>query len=675
MINRFVASRYFEFFILLLISALVYLPNIRQLGYYKDDWYLMYSAHTQGPEIFRDIFSVDRPARGELMTLLYRFFGDNPFYYNFSAYIFRLLSAFGFLWVVRMVWPSKQMATLFMAILFMLYPGYLSQVNAIDFQSHIVSLCFAIFSVALSLRAIFLKDSVLRYGTALFSILLGWAYLGLVEYSIGLEIFRYCCFFIVLSQNSRGGVIQKAKKTFKESLLYFIIPAGFLFWRIFIFQNERRATDVGFQFGELFGSPFLTGFRWGVYILQDMLNVIFLAWGVPLYEIGFQLRLRDMLIGIAISTLILLIVSFANSRNSIGSENKSEDNWRAEALWIGLLTVLASILPVIAANRHVDFAEYSRYALPGSLGGVLVLTGILHYMDSPRMRLGIAYILIVISALTHHANVIQAVNQSDSVRNFWWQVSWRVPQIKEGTTLVARYAGSGIPEDYVVWGPANIIYYPEKHTERPVELSLSAIILSNDNVAKIIGQSKEDENPGRGTISIQDYKNILVMSRSSTAYCVHVIDGRIPERSLYEDYGVMMVASYSNIANVLINQDSHVPSEIIFGPEPEHNWCYYFQKADLARQAGDWEEIAQLGNEAQKMGLHPNDQIEWIPFLQAYAFLGNQKEVKDLSKRINTESYYEHQACQIMSGMDEIGYPLSFEMDAQVRELFCSMEQ
>ena len=675
MTNKFVSTRYFEFVVLLLISALVYLPNIHQLGYYKDDWYLMYSAHTQGPEIFRDIFMSDRPARGELMLVLYRIFGDDPLYYNLSAYAFRLLSAIGFLWTVRMVWHSKRAETLLMAILFMLYPGYLSQVNAIDFQSHIVSLCFAVFSIGLSLKAIFLGNPLLRYGTALLSILLGWAYLGLVEYSIGLEVFRVCGFFIVLSRNSTEGLFRKVKKTVKEFLPFIIVPAGFLFWRIFIFQNERRATDVEFQFGELIASPVLTSLRWGIYILQDMLNVILLAWGVPLYQIGFQLRLRDAVIGITITAIILVIVRISHSKRSSESEASDGIEWRMEALWIGLVTVLASVLPVIAANRHVEFSEFSRYALPGSVGGVLVLASILYHLNPPQMRMGIAYVLIATAALTHHANVIQAIHQSNSVREFWWQVSWRVPQIKEGATLVAHYAGSGIPEDYVVWGPAHIIYYPEEHTERPVRLILSAVILSNDHIARVMTRSSGEEIFGRGRVSYQDYKNTLVISQPGSTSCVQVIDGRRVERSLYEDYGIMLVASSSNIDNVLTDQDFHVPPEVMFGPEPEHDWCYYFQKADLARQSRDWEEVARLGDEAQKAGLHPNDQIEWMPFLQAYAILGDGREIKNLSKRINTENYYKRQTCQIMTSMDEMGYPLSPETDTQVRGLFCSAEQ
>jgi len=43
---------------------------------------------------------------------------------------------------------------------------------------------------------------------------------------------------------------------------------------------------------------------------------------------------------------------------------------------------------------------------------------------------------------------------------FLWQVFGGVPQLKEGTVLMADYAGKGIPEDYGIWGPANLIYFP-----------------------------------------------------------------------------------------------------------------------------------------------------------------------------------------------------------------------
>ena len=69
----------------------------------------------------------------------------------------------------------------------------------------------------------------------------------------------------------------------------------------------------------------------------------------------------------------------------------------------------------------------------------------------------------------------------------------------------------------------------------------------------------------------------------------------------------------------------------IYGDEPKHRWCYYFQKAELARQRGDWERAAQLGEEAYASGDHPNDPTENFVFIEAYAHIGAWGNAKQLS--------------------------------------------
>ena len=96
------SNRNLMFIVLLaILSTITYLPHIRQIGYLNDDWYLMYSAHAYGSKTFIDIFSVDRPARALIMMPAYNLFGDNPLYYNLSAYIFRLISALAFFWLLQ----------------------------------------------------------------------------------------------------------------------------------------------------------------------------------------------------------------------------------------------------------------------------------------------------------------------------------------------------------------------------------------------------------------------------------------------------------------------------------------------------------------------------------------------------------------------------------------------
>jgi len=60
-----------------------------------------------------------------------------------------------------------------------------------------------------------------------------------------------------------------------------------------------------------------------------------------------------------------------------------------------------------------------------------------------------------------------------------------------------------------------------------------------------------------------------------------------------------------------------------------------------------------------------------MPFLQAYALLGDQKELKDISTRINTEKFYKKQACEILRTMPRYGYTLQPGMIRFANELFC----
>ena len=102
---------FFAVFLLVVVSALVYLPFISRFGYFNDDWYEMYAAHVRGAMVFKDLFSIDRPGRALLMIPAYWLFGDNALYYNLSAYAFRVAGALCLLWLLRMLWPQQKTAT------------------------------------------------------------------------------------------------------------------------------------------------------------------------------------------------------------------------------------------------------------------------------------------------------------------------------------------------------------------------------------------------------------------------------------------------------------------------------------------------------------------------------------------------------------------------------------
>ncbi|MEI6289697.1 MAG: hypothetical protein WCP19_04625, partial [Chloroflexota bacterium] len=126
-------------------------------------------------------------------------------------------------------------------------------------------------------------------------------------------------------------------------------------------------------------------------------------------------------------------------------------------------------------------------------------------------------------------------------------------------------------------------------------------------------------------------------------------------------------ANYSVINHVIIDEKTHIPPSVIFGSEPAHDWCYYYQQADLARQAENFQEVARLGNEAVEKGFSAKDQVEWLPFLQAYAVQNDRKSLEMINQKL-TDPYIRKQACQSITrihGIQNSGTEL-------INSLFCS---
>ncbi|NTW12648.1 MAG: hypothetical protein HGA30_04985, partial [Anaerolineales bacterium] len=621
----------------------------------NDDWYLMYSAGTYGPGAFTDIFSVDRPARALVMIPAYGLFGETPFYYNLSAYVFRLLSAFAFFWLLNILWPRQNALVFGASLLYLIYPGFLSQHNGIDYQSQMVSLAAALFSLALSVKAAVMERGWRRFALFTLSTLFGWLYLGLVEYFIGFELFRWGCVFL-LSSRTGGTLARKAWQTVRLAYPSLAVPGVFLIWRLFFFQSERGATDVDLQFEQVMSRPVQTVYHWIIQVFQDLFDVMVSAWVIPLSQ------LRDFIQqwGVVIAVLAAVAVFFA-IRKLEGGERLGEAGQAKvtrEALWLGLLVAVGGLIPVVMVNREVAFPSFSRYSLASSAGVAIFLSGLLLALKWRTLRNGLFALLVFVSVVVHTANNMKAVIQTASIRNFWWQVSWRVPHLGKNTTLIAQYPGVPIEEDYFVWGPANLIYYPEKQNEKNIQPGVYAALLNTSTIEKVKAGERQEYNKRKTITTYANYRNILVLAQAGENSCVHVLDGTRPEYSNGEWDFIREVGPYSEIEHVLTEETPHTPPTIAFGPEPDRGWCYYYQKADLARQRGAWGQVLEIGGQAFGQGLEPRDLIEWMPFLQAYAVSGDAARLAELAPVIGADPYIAGQACQILDAMPSLSSPV-----------------
>ena len=116
--------------------------------------------------------------------------------------------------------------------------------------------------------------------------------------------------------------------------------------------------------------------------------------------------------------------------------------------------------------------------------------------------------------------------------------------------------------------------------------------------------------------------------------CIKVVDpnvdAKLPQKPKY-------IADAMRLSNVsLIHADPNPgaqPPAQIFGQEPAHDWCYYFEKADLARQQGNWQSVVKLAKQAFGLNqrLYEVNAPELLPYIEGYARTGQWDKAEKLS--------------------------------------------
>ena len=291
MLKKLKESWWVDIVFLVLISALTYLPDVRSLSYYRDDWYYMYDGLIAGPRIFEIMFLHLRPARGPLFAILFSLFGNSPLPYQLVLYLWRILGGLGMFWLFDLLWPKRRNARFFAALMFTIYPGFLWWVAGVEYQPMVLSLGLHVFSIALTFKAIQTEPVWKKTLWYVLSLLTGWYALALVDYAIGMEVFRLMGIFLLVHRKStRSALWRKTIETFKLAAPVLLIPLMYLLWRQIFFENWRKATDIGLQLTAIFSS--LTAFFWWcIYLIQSALNVSVFAWGVPFGQLFYANRL------------------------------------------------------------------------------------------------------------------------------------------------------------------------------------------------------------------------------------------------------------------------------------------------------------------------------------------------------------------------------------------------
>jgi hypothetical protein len=199
--------------------------------------------------------------------------------------------------------------------------------------------------------------------------------------------------------------------------------------------------------------------------------------------------------------------------------------------------------------------------------------------------------------------------------------------------------------DNSLTAPLNWIYAPENRTQQMSYVLYYPTVRLGDNL------------PGlqKGLPFELDYLAARFKGNTSQVVafyfnppgCLRVLDPEVEIENFIVPSYLRKAMVLSTTAPILPLGEPSLPKRL-FGPEPEKNWCYYFEKADLARQQKDWQQVASLGDAAFALKDYPNDPTERLVFIEGYAHTGSwqkARDLTDLSARISPVA--QNMACRL----------------------------
>lgn len=617
-----------------LATALTYGILIPKLGFYRDDWYMLWSGQSpDGLSAILRLFQTDRPLIGWAYALIFKVIGANTLLWQIYALVLKMLSGLAVFWLLRLVWPEKRLETTFAALLFALYPGFFQQPVAATFNIDLLGLNAIFISMALTIYVTKSQKRWLKVCATLLALALALLNLGLYEATIGLEVLRWVLVWYVLPKEQHLSVKEIAIRALRFLWPYWLMLAGFLYWRLFIFKSVRRATNIDVLLSDYASNPLYSFFQVLIGYIKDLFETVVLAWFVPFYQFSADGRFSTFLPALGLALIVMGLAGiYLLWFSRVGKDPDPGNPIYRDFLWIGLIGVAIPSAVIVLLGRNVLFSsQWDRYTTQSMLGVAILVCGFAFYFLRQSARWYMLFGLICLAVMTHYHSAAVYSRFWDAERGVIWQLSWRAPGLQPGTTLIVSLPeGFRLAEEYEIWGPINMAYYPGQSLQVTGQVPTDGLLLDLD--AKTL-----DKRTVRNINIRRDYGKALLLSMPSRNSCVHVLDGQHLALPFSEDGRIKEDARYSNIGLIDMSAQPVRPSTTIFGAEPEHGWCYSYQKIELALQNKQFDEAARLADEAAQKGLKPADETEWMPVIIAYANTAQDEKALTAAEEIDRD--------------------------------------
>ncbi|KPL75149.1 hypothetical protein [Leptolinea tardivitalis] len=599
------------------------------LGWYWDEWPITWIAYKLGPDGLAHYFETNRPYWG----LIYRFtttiLGAVPWYWQLFGLFWRWLGAVLVWEIVRTTWKRCEFMALAAGLSFALWPSFTQQSIAmmyghffIVFDCFLASLWFNLKALDNPRKAVWWLQAALPPAAL---------NLMAMEYFFLLELLRPL--FLFAAVEGEISVKNRLKKTALYWLPNLLVFGAVGYWRAFLFPHQTHNYQPVLM-AEIKSTPLQALLNLLSTVVKDLWTVLGAAWGqVWRLPDSSLFSLRTSLVywaGLVLLAVLVGLLAGLAGRKAGRSEKK-----RWSFLWIALAGLLVAGIPFWVTGLPIGLGfPNDRFTLPFLLGAAILLAGLLDRLPGKfGLRAGLTALLVAAAVGLQVQTGLAYRKDWNTQRNLFWQLNWRAPALQPGTAVVSSNLPLRYFSDNSLVAPLNWIYAPDNHTTSMDYMFYYASV-RKDRALKL--EPGQDIYQGFLAADFKGSSDRLVMIDFQPPACLRVLDKDFdPVNPLLPP--LMREAAKSSNPGVIVPETNsafqpHQPDAVVFGQEPAHGWCYYFEKASLLAQQGAWQAAADLGDEAFALGDYPNDPIERFVFIEAYARSGKMDRARELSE-------------------------------------------
>jgi hypothetical protein len=613
------------------VCALTYGITLSSLGFYWDDWPGMTVTSSLGWQGIQDYVGSDRPATAWLFAVTAPLLGTVPARAHAGALVLRWALACAVWWIVIGIWPGHFLEAGMVSCLFAVYPGFTGHSVAwIHLQGIYIPMLFSLGSLACmvwSTRSS--KPYLLSFAGVVGSIVS----IVFIEYFVGLELLRVPLLW-VLEDRPHFDLRLRFRRVMTRWLPYAGVLFTWTIWRMFLFHSTRAVTDQFAVAHSIATNPLR---QLSVRIFQagsDLLECGVMVWSQTIGPYLLHSHTPHVwLIGLVILLLGAILTTIFLRYLGPGAENSS--NFSRCAVVIGITAMLLGGVPVWAVNRGVVLGQLSdRYSTPLMLGACILLTGVITaIVKDRRYAIAVVALLVGSSAAFQYRNQDAWAADWSLQKDFFRQLSWRAPSIAPGTALLLVDESKLNPKsDYALSIPLNLVYSGKPSTPN-----------FNYWLFRVSAHGDEGMQPPAETATLAANVRTLHFHGDAT----HAIAAWLPAsgclKILSDDSltpftpGIaQLVTKLSHTERIGIASQASVPSAI-FGTPPPPSWCFFYERAALASQLGDWRRVASIADEVRETGLLPEDPAEWFPFLEGYIHTHRHREANALAELLTRQ--------------------------------------